>query len=51
LEEGKLGRDSIHATTPSESPDAALYLPPDLLFEKCLPWFIKSEEEPLYGRF
>jgi hypothetical protein len=35
----------------SESPDAAFYLLPDLLFEKCLPWFIKSEEEPPVGRF
>jgi hypothetical protein len=30
----------------SESPDAAFYLLPVQLFEKCLSWFIKSEEEP-----
>jgi hypothetical protein len=30
----------------SESPDAAFYLLPGLLFEKCLSRFIKPEEEP-----
>jgi hypothetical protein len=30
----------------SESPDADFYLLPGLLFEKCLNWFTKSEEEP-----
>jgi site-specific recombinase XerD len=30
----------------SESPDAAFYLLPVRLFEKCLSWFTKSEEEP-----
>jgi len=35
----------------SESPDAAFYLLPVRLFEKCLSWFTKSEEEPTIGRF
>jgi hypothetical protein len=35
----------------SESPDAVFYLLPDLLFEKCLPWFISAERATASGLF